>query len=55
MRIGDLVRWYRKDKHTDNIGIVIQKAKQSDRVRIRWLKDQSVGWYSDSYLEVLCE
>ena len=53
MQVGDLVRWHNKPKHTDNIGIITHRA--GDRVRILWLKDQSTGWYSDYYLEEVCE
>ena len=54
MQVGDLIRWYNKPKHIDNIGIVIHKDKDN-RVRVMWLNDQSVGWYSDSYLEEISE
>ena len=54
MQVGDLVRGHNKPKHTDNIGIIIDRHDNRD-IRIMWLKDQLTAWYSDYYFEVVCK
>jgi hypothetical protein len=57
MRIGSLVRWQsireRLNGGEYKLGIITHRA--GGRVHILWLKDQSTGWYSDYYLEEVCE
>ena len=57
MKIGTLVRWQsireRLNGGEYKLGIITHR--EGDRVRILWLKDQSIGWHSDYYLEEVCE
>ena len=57
MQIGTLVRWQSiRERLTGGeyrLGIITHRT--GGRVRIMWLKDQSTGWYSDYYLEEVCE
>ena len=57
MRVGTLVRWQsireRLTGYENNIGIITHTT--GVRVRVLWIKDQSAGWYSDYYLEEVCE
>ncbi len=57
MQVGTLVRWQSIREYLtgyeNNIGIITHNT--GTRVRVLWLKDQSAGWYSDYYLEEVCE
>ena len=49
MKIGDLIKWHRC------IGIIIDKHKFVDRVKIQWIDGAIPSWREASDLEVINE